>query len=137
MPEILAAHGYSWSINLDPDVIATGPWDLRSLLDVKLIAGRPVGRGSRTVRWLQEVTLRLEPSTASYATLACAGVAHLSRLFLTFGSNHGGSGWLSRRRQGRPPALALKSTVSSGGPSTLRLALLSGRRRSTEGCSSS
>ncbi|KAL3894468.1 MAG: hypothetical protein SGPRY_013800, partial [Prymnesium sp.] len=53
VPEMLAARGFDWSVNLDPDVMTLRPWDLRILLDVKLIAGRPVGRGSRTAKWLQ------------------------------------------------------------------------------------
>ena len=53
-PEMLASMGFTWSVNLDPDVIALRPWDFRVLLQVKLIAGRPVGRGRRTARWLQE-----------------------------------------------------------------------------------
>ena len=54
VPELLLTRGYTWSINLDPDVLTVRPWDLRVLLEVNLIAGRSVGRGSRTAEWLQQ-----------------------------------------------------------------------------------
>ena len=66
-PEMLASMGYTCSINLDPDVIALRPWDFRVLLEVKLIAGRPVGRGSRTARWLQE-RLELQAKSSEAAS---------------------------------------------------------------------
>ena len=84
VPEMLAARGYDFSINLDPDVITLRPWDLRVLLEVRLIAGRQVGRGSRTVRWLQE---RLEANAQagiSGGERAAAGVeGFLSRTLNT------------------------------------------------------
>ena len=54
VPEMLVQQGFAYSVNLDPDVLCVQPWDLRILCKVGLIAGRRVGRGSRTVGWLQE-----------------------------------------------------------------------------------
>ena len=42
MPEILAARGYAYSVNLDPDVICVAPWDMAIFFQVKLVAGRAV-----------------------------------------------------------------------------------------------
>lgn len=53
VPEALAERGFRFSINVDPDVLCVRPWDLRLLMGVGLIAGRPVGSTSRTARWLQ------------------------------------------------------------------------------------
>jgi hypothetical protein len=63
VPEMLAALGYTWSINLDPDVLTVRPWDFSPLLHVRLIAGRPVGRGSRTAEWLQVRLDQLDAAT--------------------------------------------------------------------------
>eukprot|EP00322_Chrysochromulina_rotalis_P009804 CAMPEP_0115849386 /NCGR_PEP_ID=MMETSP0287-20121206/11424_1 /TAXON_ID=412157 /ORGANISM="Chrysochromulina rotalis, Strain UIO044" /LENGTH=470 /DNA_ID=CAMNT_0003303355 /DNA_START=214 /DNA_END=1626 /DNA_ORIENTATION=+ len=54
VPEMLLQKGLRFSVNLDPDVLCLRPWDLNILLNVELIAGRPVGAGARTARWLQE-----------------------------------------------------------------------------------
>lgn len=53
MPEMLLAKGFRFSVNLDPDVLCTRPWDLRTLLRVKLLGGRLVGTNARTAKWLQ------------------------------------------------------------------------------------
>ena len=42
MPEILAARGYAYSVNLDPDVLCVAPWDMTMFLQVRLVAGRAV-----------------------------------------------------------------------------------------------
>ena len=54
VPEMLVQQGFAYSVNLDPDVLCVQPWDLRILCKVGLIAGRRVGKGSRTVGWLQQ-----------------------------------------------------------------------------------
>ena len=54
VPEMLAQQGFAYSVNLDPDVLCVQPWDLRILCKVGLIAGRRVGKGSRTVGWLHQ-----------------------------------------------------------------------------------
>ena len=54
VPEMLVKQGFAFSVNLDPDVLCVQPWDLRVLCRVRLIAGRRVGKGSRTVVWVQE-----------------------------------------------------------------------------------
>ena len=54
VPEMLVQQGFAYSVNLDPDVLCVQPWDLRILCKVGLIAGRRVGKGSRTVEWLQQ-----------------------------------------------------------------------------------
>ena len=53
VPEMLFALGYKFSVNLDPDVFCTRPWELRTLLRVKLLGGRLVGTNARTAKWLQ------------------------------------------------------------------------------------
>ena len=54
VPEMLVQQGFAYSVNLDPDVLCVQPWDLRILCKVGLIAGRRVGKGSRTVGWLHQ-----------------------------------------------------------------------------------
>ena len=54
VPQMLYKRGYLYSVNLDPDVFCTRPWDLRVLLRVDLIGGRPVGSSARTAVWLQD-----------------------------------------------------------------------------------
>jgi len=54
VPELLVRQGFAYSINLDPDVLCVQPWDLRVLCRVGFIAGRRVGKGSRTIGWLKE-----------------------------------------------------------------------------------
>lgn len=54
VPEMLVQQGFAYSVNLDPDVLCVQPWDLRILCKVGLVAGRRVGKGSRTVGWLQQ-----------------------------------------------------------------------------------
>jgi len=53
VPQLLGRRGYAYSINLDPDVLCTRPWDLSVLTQVQLIAGRRVGSTKRTLEWLQ------------------------------------------------------------------------------------
>ena len=53
MPEALGWLGFQYSVNLDPDVLCTRPWDLRLLLRVRLMGGRAVGSNARTAHWLQ------------------------------------------------------------------------------------
>ena len=53
VPAILADRGFSFSVNLDPDVLCVRAWDFSVLLGVGVLAGRPVGSNARTARWLQ------------------------------------------------------------------------------------
>lgn len=54
VPLMLLQRGLRFSVNMDPDVLCVRPWDFSFLHQVHLIAGRPVGAGSRTALWLQE-----------------------------------------------------------------------------------
>ena len=54
VPEMLVRQGFAYSVNLDPDVLCVQPWDLRILCKVGLVAGRRVGKGSRTIVWLKQ-----------------------------------------------------------------------------------
>eukprot|EP00965_Chrysotila_dentata_P011276 367482-Pleurochrysis_carterae.AAC.2 len=54
VPETLLLRGYQFSVNIDPDVICVGPWDMSMIQQVGLIAGRRVGSSARTLEWLQE-----------------------------------------------------------------------------------
>ena len=53
VPQRLASMGYQYSVNLDPDTFCVRSWDLRLLLRIQLIGGRPVGSNVRTERFLQ------------------------------------------------------------------------------------
>jgi hypothetical protein len=66
---MLAARGYAYSVNLDPDVVSTRPWDLGVLGRVDLLAGRRVGSTRRTLEWLQ--TMASEPCAAGAAAGRC------------------------------------------------------------------
>ena len=52
VPEMLFARGYKYSVNLDPDVFCTRPWDLSVFPRIELLGGRAVGRNARTAVWL-------------------------------------------------------------------------------------
>lgn len=68
VPQLLAERGFRFSVNLDPDVLCVRAWDLSVLLQVKLIAGRPVGNGVRTASWLQERTATVADSSHGSST---------------------------------------------------------------------
>lgn len=53
VPQLLIRRGFAYSINMDPDVLCTRPWDWSVLLQVELIGGRRVGSTKRTLEWLQ------------------------------------------------------------------------------------
>lgn len=55
MPELLAARGYAYSVNLDPDILCTGRWDLTLFPQVRFLAGRPVRTDDDgVVTWVRE-----------------------------------------------------------------------------------
>ena len=54
VPQMLLKRGYPYSVSIDPDTLCVRAWDLRVLLRVELIGGRPVGTNARTEDWLQQ-----------------------------------------------------------------------------------
>ena len=54
MPQALFQRGFRFSVSLDPDTLCVRSWDLRVLLRVELLGGRPVGSSARTRSWLQQ-----------------------------------------------------------------------------------
>mmetsp|Transcript_24026 Transcript_24026/g.61347 ORF Transcript_24026/g.61347 Transcript_24026/m.61347 type:complete len:484 (+) Transcript_24026:85-1536(+) len=57
MPELLAARGYAYSVNLDPDVLCVARWDLSIFPQVRFVAGRTVRtQDDGTVMWVHERT---------------------------------------------------------------------------------
>lgn len=62
----MLAGRYEYSINLDPDVLCLRAWDLRLLLHVSLIGGRPVGTSARTLEFVRR-RLRHDAHTGARA----------------------------------------------------------------------
>ena len=87
VPQMLLKLGYQYSVNLDPDVLCSRPWDLRVLQRVALLGGRPVGSSARTAQWLQDERHSDSSSDgASASSVAVAGSSTRS-LMLANGEN--------------------------------------------------
>lgn len=91
MPQLLVRRGFAYSINLDPDVLCTRPWDLSLLPQVQLIAGRRVGTTRRTLEWLQAMVSgtcaeTAEPPDGRCSEEAVAARRRTAKRLLTGGS---------------------------------------------------
>jgi hypothetical protein len=95
MPQLLARLGFAYSVNLDPDVLCTRPWDLSILSQVQLIAGRRVGSTKRTIEWLQAMvsgtcaeseSAQLPNGSSRCSEEAIAARRNTAQHFLTGGS---------------------------------------------------
>jgi len=62
----MLAGRFQYSINLDPDVLCVRAWDLRLLLNVSFIGGRPVGNSARTLEFVRR-RLRHDVHTGAQA----------------------------------------------------------------------